>query len=157
MTALGRARRRRLVPNQRLCREVLIWKRSSHPNILPLLGVSLSENPLYFRIISEWMSNGNVAEYIGSNPEANRLRMVGLAIDSPRGFLLIAPNDLQLSEVASGVTYIHELGIAHGDLKGVRSQVLHSPFSPLTFHTGERPHRLRGDCPSRGFRSNGPE
>jgi len=62
---------------------------------------------------------------------------------------------LQLSEVASGVTYIHEIGIAHGDLKGVRCHVLHSPFAPLTVLVGERPHRPHRDCPSRGFRSNG--
>jgi len=71
----------RLVPTQRLCREVLVWKRLSHPNILPLLGVSMSKSPQYFRIISEWMQNGNVTEYIGSNPEANRLRLVSLSID----------------------------------------------------------------------------
>jgi serine/threonine protein kinase len=65
-----------LVSAQRLCREVFIWKRLSHPNILPLLGVSVSKNPLHFRIISEWMPNGNVMEYIGSNPEVNRLRLV---------------------------------------------------------------------------------
>lgn len=118
----------RLFSIQRLCREVLIWKRLSHPNILPLLGVSMSNSPQYFRIISEWMPNGHVTEYIRSNPEVNRLRLVSLAMVSSRGFMLIALDGLQLSEVASGVTYIHELGIAHGDLKGVR---LHVPRSPL--------------------------
>ena len=28
-------------------------------------------------------------------------------------------NHIQLFEVASGVTYLHGFGIAHGDLKGV--------------------------------------
>ena len=77
-----RAHRNRSVSTQRLCREVLIWKRLSHPNILPLLGVSVSKNPQYFRIISEWMPNGNVIEYIRSNPEANRLRLVSPSIHS---------------------------------------------------------------------------
>jgi len=71
--------------------------------------------------------------------------------------MLIPLNGLQLSEVASGVTYIHDLGIAHGDLKGVRCHALRSIFAPLTVLVGERPHRPRGDCPSRGFRSNGPD
>ena len=70
------------VSAQGLCREVIIWKRLSHPNILPLLGVSVSKNPQYFRIISEWMSNGNVMEYITSNPEVNRLCLVRSAVHS---------------------------------------------------------------------------
>jgi serine/threonine protein kinase len=65
-----------LLSTKQLCREVLIWKRLSHPNVLPLLGVSVSKNSQYFRIISEWMPNGNVMEYIKSNPQTNRLRLV---------------------------------------------------------------------------------
>jgi len=38
-------------------------------------------------------------EYAKFNPRENRLRL--------------------LSEVVSGVVYLHELGIVHGDLKGV--------------------------------------
>jgi len=119
-----------LCSTQRLCREVLIWKRLSHPNVLPLLGVSVSKNPTYFRIISEWMPNGNVTEYVGSNQEANRLRLVGPAC-IPRGTLHL-PRNPQLSEAASGVTYLHELGIAHGDLKGVRRYIFRSFVASLT-------------------------
>lgn len=71
-----------LISTQRLCREVLVWRYLSHPNILSLLGVSVSENPPYFRIVSEWMPNGSVTEYLRSNPEVNRLHLVSLAIDS---------------------------------------------------------------------------
>ena len=71
-----------LISAQRLCREVLIWKHLSHPNILPLLGVSVSKNPRHFRIISEWIPNGNVTDYINFNPEANRLRLVRLIVHS---------------------------------------------------------------------------
>ena len=63
---------------QRLCREIISWKHLSHPNILPLLGVSVSTNPRRFRILTEWMPNGNVIQYAISNPEANRLRLVNL-------------------------------------------------------------------------------
>ena len=67
-----------LVRTQRFCREIIGWKRLSHPNVLPLLGVSVSTDPPSFRIVSEWMRNGNVMEYTRSNPEVNRLQLVSL-------------------------------------------------------------------------------
>jgi len=42
----------------------------------------MSKEPPYFRIISEWMPNGNVTEYVRANPEANRLRLVSPVMDS---------------------------------------------------------------------------
>ena len=63
--------------NQRLCREIISWKHFSHPNILPLLGVSVSINPPCFYILSEWMANGSIMQYASSNPGANRLQLVG--------------------------------------------------------------------------------
>jgi serine/threonine protein kinase len=80
------ARTRFSTLNQRFCREIVGWKHLSHPNILPLLGVSVSTNPYRFRIISEWMPNGNVMLYTRSNPEANRLQLVSpfpVSPDSP--------------------------------------------------------------------------
>jgi len=72
---------------QRLCREIISWKYLSHPNILPLLGASVSTDPRCFRILTEWMSGGNVMQYTRSNPDANRLRLVSpLAIFPPSLF-----------------------------------------------------------------------
>lgn len=124
--------------SQRLCREVIIWKRLSHPNVLPLLGVSVSKNPQYFRIVSEWMPNGNVTEYVGSNPEANRLHLVS-PVTNPPWLMLMSINDSQLFEVASGITYLHDLGIVHGDLKGVRRYIFHRLVASLTVLVGQHP------------------
>jgi len=74
--------------SQRLCREIISWKHLTHPNILPLLGVSVSADPHRFRILTEWMPNGNVMQYARSNPEANRLRLVRLLVVPLRFFLL---------------------------------------------------------------------
>ena len=70
------ARSRCSTSSQRFCREIICWKHLSHPNILPLLGVSVSKTPRRFRILSEWMPNGNLMAYTKSNPEANRLQLV---------------------------------------------------------------------------------
>ena len=65
------------------------------------------------------MDNGNVIQYAGSNPEANRLRMVSplLQCEAHRLFMDV----IQLSEVMCGVAHLHELDLVHGDLKGASS------------------------------------
>jgi len=90
---------------------------------MPLLGVSVSVDPRCFHILTEWMPNGNVMQYARSNPEANRLRLVSPLAVFLLFFLLFIDNP-QLSEVTSGVAYLHELGIIHGDLKGVSPKLL---------------------------------
>jgi len=55
---------------------------------------------------------------------------------SPARSMLIFVHNLQLSEVAAGVTYLHRLGIVHGDLKGVRYYILHRPFASLIVLVG---------------------
>jgi len=60
--------------NQRLYREIIGWKYVSHPNVLPFHGVSETLFP--FCIISPWLSNGNIIEYIKKNQRANRLQLV---------------------------------------------------------------------------------
>ena len=50
-----------------------MWKRLIHPNILPLLGVTLTPPQL----VSSWMSSGDLPEYIKEHPNADRLELVG--------------------------------------------------------------------------------
>ena len=60
-----------------------MWKRVSHPSIVPFLGVS--EAPAPISMVSEWMPNGNVRDYVGKNPGASRLQLVcqlEVALDS---------------------------------------------------------------------------
>lgn len=121
---------------KRFCQEIIGWKRLSHPNVLPLLGAYVSTDPQCFRIVSDWMRNGNVMEYARSNPVVNRLQLVSpLAASSWTPSFRSLLNNLQLSEAVSGVTYLHEVGVVHGDLKGVGVVELinHNPvFALLT-------------------------
>jgi len=80
----------------RFCQEGVAWKHLRHPNILPLLGVTVGEHR--FAMVSTWMENGNINEFIENNPRANRIAL--------------------LADVANGLKYMHDLHMVHGDLKG---------------------------------------
>ena len=53
----------------------MTWKTLRHPNVLPLLGATMGNNQ--FAMISEWMVNGNVNEYIKAHKDVNRFELVG--------------------------------------------------------------------------------
>jgi len=95
----------------------MTWKTLRHPNVLPLIGVTMSENQ--FAMISDWMANGNINDFVKAHPDANRLELVS---SSPRILLpsLTVGPGIKLEGVASGLIYIHSQGMVHGDLKGVR-------------------------------------
>jgi serine/threonine protein kinase len=50
------------------------WKALHHPNVLPLLGVTMTENR--FVMVSEWMLNGNIKEFVKAGSNADRLGLV---------------------------------------------------------------------------------
>ena len=49
-----------------------MWKRLTHPNIVPLMGITFAP----FQLISDWMSGGDLLEYIEKNSDADRLKLV---------------------------------------------------------------------------------
>jgi serine/threonine protein kinase len=59
---------------QRFCREGVAWKHLRHPNVLPLLGVTVSERR--FAMVSEWMEYGNINEFIEKDKDVNRIKLV---------------------------------------------------------------------------------
>ena len=64
---------------QQFCKEVVIWKNLSHPNILPFIGAALATEPNSekYEIVSEFMKNGNIMRFMERNPGVNRLELVG--------------------------------------------------------------------------------
>lgn len=81
---------------RRFCKEVMTWKTLRHQNLLPLLGVTMNNNQ--FAMVSEWMINGNINEFIEEHGDVNRFEL--------------------LKDIARGLIYMHGEGIVHGDLKG---------------------------------------
>ena len=63
-----------IASRQRFCKEVVGWKTLRHPNVLPLVGVTMTKNK--FVMVSEWMENGNINMFVKKYPDANRLRLV---------------------------------------------------------------------------------
>ncbi|KAG1769009.1 kinase-like domain-containing protein [Suillus occidentalis] len=81
-----------------LRRELGTWKRLSHKNILPLLGIARGFSPS-ISMVSPWCENGSLAAYL-QKPEGitmfDRLRL--------------------LQDVTSGLHYLHGIPVVHGDL-----------------------------------------
>ncbi|KAJ7829109.1 kinase-like domain-containing protein [Mycena leptocephala] len=78
-------------------REALIWRQLCHPNLLPFFGLYYLDNRLC--LVSPWMENGNVSEFLRREPNASCLSL--------------------MLDVALGLQYLHERNIVHGDLKAI--------------------------------------
>ncbi|KAJ7364785.1 kinase-like domain-containing protein [Mycena albidolilacea] len=81
---------------RRLKREVDVWGRLKHKNILTFIGVCEDLAPLPV-LISPFYKFGHVGKYISKHPGIDRERLV--------------------LGVASGLQFLHENGVVHGDLK----------------------------------------
>ena len=60
----------------------MTWKSLRHPNVLPLIGVTMSE--ALFAMVSDWMMNGNINDFVKAHPGANRLELVGVSLEVSR-------------------------------------------------------------------------
>jgi len=60
---------------QMFCKEVVTWRSLRHPNVLPLLGVTMKKK--LFAMVSEWMVNGNINEFVKAHRDANLFALVG--------------------------------------------------------------------------------
>ena len=108
-----------------------MWKRLTHPNIVPLLGITL--NPL--QLISAWMPGGELREYVTHHPSTDRLRLVSIPLFCIE--LRLRPS--KVFDVANGLNYLHSCNIIHGDLKGVRYSLDHPPHNCIDVWAAEYP------------------
>ncbi|KXN92393.1 Tyrosine-protein kinase TXK [Leucoagaricus sp. SymC.cos] len=80
-------------------REAVLWNQLSHPNILPFYGVCyLDKTQERICLVSPWMENGNIVSYLAKNLHVARVPLI--------------------HDVASGLHYLHDSNVVHGDLKG---------------------------------------
>lgn len=66
-----------LIHFQLLAKEIRIWSRLCHPNVLELLGYIIEENG-FPSLISDWIANGTALEFVRSNPEVDIFPLVRL-------------------------------------------------------------------------------
>ncbi|RXW18016.1 hypothetical protein EST38_g7838 [Candolleomyces aberdarensis] len=82
-----------------LIRETIIWYNLRHPNLLSFEGIFQPDgNFEKAYLVSPFYANGTVVEYLKSHPSVERR--------------------LLLSDVLSGLSYLHRNNIVHGDVKG---------------------------------------
>ncbi|TFK55297.1 hypothetical protein OE88DRAFT_1030281 [Heliocybe sulcata] len=81
---------------RKFLKEVEIWRHLQHPNVARLYGITYVDDQHF--TVSPWQENGTAMEYVLAHPEVDRLRL--------------------LTEVASGLEYLHLNRVVHGDLRG---------------------------------------
>ncbi|QRW15387.1 Tyrosine kinase catalytic domain protein [Ceratobasidium sp. AG-Ba] len=81
---------------KRAASELEAWRNLSHENIHQLRGFAIFRGKL--AMISPWMANGNVIEYLDHHPGVDRYQIC--------------------KQLAGVVTYLHDQDVVHGDLKG---------------------------------------
>ncbi|KAF8123357.1 kinase-like domain-containing protein [Boletus edulis] len=85
-------------------RELGIWRRLKHPNIVPFLGVAYGfGRPGQASLVSLWMVNGSLQSFLGQHGDQ----------------LTIAHRLQLLLDIANGLCYLHSFAptpIIHGDL-----------------------------------------
>ena len=102
---------------QILWKEVVVWKRLSHENVLPFYGVDTINFQL--ALVYDWADSGNINQYLNSHPKTSRTRLVLLSSSHPPRLFTYPKLYSKVHEVAQGLRYLHSFGIVHGDLKGV--------------------------------------
>jgi len=73
-----------------------------------------------FAMVSGWMENGNINEFVTAHRGVNRFELVSSSFEllTPRLSLTVT-RLRQLGDVARGLMHMHGQGMIHGDLKGV--------------------------------------
>ncbi|KAL5525571.1 hypothetical protein ACEPAG_6907 [Sanghuangporus baumii] len=125
-------------PKKLFIHEMEVWKSLDHPNVLPLLGASSAMGDPPWFLVSTFMENGNLVEYLRSSKKP---------IDAVVERRLIY-------EVAKGMAYLHRQGVMHGDLKGTNVLIDDKGHCRITdFGQSEmksEAFRISGSHPPRG-------
>ncbi|KAG7100229.1 hypothetical protein E1B28_002003 [Marasmius oreades] len=85
---------------KKFCKEARLWKRLNHKYVLPLLGIDADTFPRQPCMVSPWMFNGTINEFL-KRKEKGSVDLLRL-----------------IHEVIQGIEFLHSQGVVHGDIKG---------------------------------------
>ena len=69
---------------QKLRREIDVWRRLDHDNIVPLLGVTTDVKPYTsMGMVSPWMENGDLTKFLRTTPPITVRRRLELVSPTP--------------------------------------------------------------------------
>lgn len=116
---------------QQVYLEIVYTWTLSHPHILPLLGITTKFASI--ALVSPWMPNGTVSDCFQELRQQSNSKLALVNICNSWVSIVIIRHIrtgcltlLQIMHVASGLAYLHEEGVVHGDLRGVRPSVEYS-------------------------------
>ncbi|KAG1749422.1 kinase-like domain-containing protein [Suillus lakei] len=87
--------------SRRLRRELKVWLRLRHDNVVPLYGTA-SGFGQFVALVYPWYDNGSLSGYLESH---------GKTLSTVNRFQL-------LSDISAGLQYLHSCSVVHGDLTG---------------------------------------
>lgn len=70
--------------NQAFSREAILWSQLSHTNVLPFYGIHrFGDKRNRIGLVSPWMHNGNINQFLKKCPDADRRSLVSKSIELP--------------------------------------------------------------------------
>ena len=61
---------------QTFCREALVWQTLNHRYVLPFLGIDVESFPRQPCVVSPWMTNGTINEFLQKNGKVDVNQLV---------------------------------------------------------------------------------
>lgn len=104
---------------QLIAKEIRVWASLSHPNVLKLLGYILEENG-FPSLISEWIGEGTVLEFVRNRPETNIVPLVRIVRSR---LIRLHTKQAQVLGIARGMAYLHDQNVVHSDIKSVSTSL----------------------------------
>lgn len=90
--------------------EVSVWKSLKHPNVLELFGASSTSGSLPWFLVSPYLKNGSLVDFLKRQEwekGAHGVTSSLMGVDSLR----------MMHEIATGMSYLHDHRVVHGDLR----------------------------------------
>ncbi|KAK0447528.1 kinase-like domain-containing protein, partial [Armillaria borealis] len=97
-------------------REALVWRQLRHENILPFLRVNSSYFEPRHCLISPWMKNGNIIQYLEKNKDHDRLKSIR-EVASAMDFLHSLDPQVVHGDIPSGLTYSYNNILVYDELR----------------------------------------